>query len=527
MLFVLLSYALSTLSPYLNGVFVDFLITNKSVERIVGFASVVAAIGITVAILSYFAGMTTVKVSYNVAYLVLKDLIGTYEHADLLFLEKLDATYTTQRMFTDSNVVSKFVIGSFLSVPLNALVAVFISTLFFIINPLLSLIALSLAIAYFLLFWKARKPLYRASMTKKEADSTFFGAINSQVDRVFDIQLRSDHNNSLTSLGLSFSSYFKSIVESSQITYLFSSADGVISASFQAFLLIFSGIQIATGMMTVGEFTMVNAYFSQLLGCAKYFINFIQQYQDSKASYDRIQEISLYPSRPEGDKSVDTITSIGIERLVFSYPSSGDANPQLISNLSTSFEPNIVYAITGSNGCGKSTLLKLIAGLYDSGGAITVDGLAFSEISGSDLRRNHLSIVPQKLYAPKEPVGQFISCYLDEEISAVEHLLRNSGGPLSEYSTFILARLSENCDSLSGGELRKLYLWLAVHKKYEVLILDEPSTGLDLLGKTELIEFISSIGKGRIVLIFTHDPDLIKISHRILDLEALLKNDRI
>ena len=63
------------------------------------------------------------------------------------------------------------------------------------------------------------------------------------------------------------------------------------AAGFQAVLLLVSGARIATGAMTIGEFTMINSYYSLLMSCGKYYIGVFQSLQETRASIARLNEI--------------------------------------------------------------------------------------------------------------------------------------------------------------------------------------------------------------------------------------------
>ena len=76
----------------------------------------------------------------------------------------------------------------------------------------------------------------------------------------------------------------------------------------------------------------------------------------------------------------------------------------------------------------------------------------------------------------------------------------------------------ENCQRLSGGELKKLYLNVALSKDSDFLILDEPTNDLDELSKHELINYLKMNPKKQGIIVSTHDKDLIDAADEIIRL---------
>ena len=253
------SFVMTAVFPFMNGLFVDFLIYDKSVDMVIRFALILAAVGALGVLLTYVAGIVFMRVTNETAFSVLADLVSRLERANLEVVEGMETGYTAQRVFADANAVTSFVITNYLSVILNGLLVAFVIVVFAYIDPWLVLLSSVLVAAYVALFFELKGPLYRTSLTKKEADSTFFNAISSQVEQVFDIQLRSDYEGSMAGLRAAFGQYLPIVMSAGKVSYLFSSIDGVISTVFQVVILLFAGVRIVQGEMTVGQLTMINA----------------------------------------------------------------------------------------------------------------------------------------------------------------------------------------------------------------------------------------------------------------------------
>lgn len=511
---LLASFFLSVISPYLNGVFLDFLTYNHVIEEVLKFSVLIATVGILGAIMSYFANMATTKILTKTAFSLLFKLTTHIEHMKLRYIEKQNAAYVTQRIFNDVIQVTTFVISNFLTAILYLIQMVGIAILFLYINPLLLILVVILLIPYILLFCLMKEPLYESLKQKKEADNSIFGNLASQINNVFYTQLNSSFEQNDKTFRQEFSYYLPHVLKANRLSYLFSSTDSVISTIFQSLMFIFGGIQIIYGKMSIGEFLMINSYFSLMLKSVKYFANIYKSYQDASSSYSRVTEFLQTPEMSNGNMEITQIQTIDIDKLSYRFTSQ-NGELKLFNDLSYSMAKGNVYAIVGANGSGKSTLLKILAGLYESENAIYINSHPLFHINMDVVRQELYSIVPQKLLVPSGTVQSYLAETLAVPKQSVSATLEGSC-ELKSYAESIMLLLDNECKTLSGGELRKLHLWLAVNKRSNVLFLDEPSTGLDEKSKEDLIDYLRGDPLHRIIVVMTHDSDMIKAADHIL-----------
>lgn len=391
---IILSFAVSSAAPYLNGKFIDLLTVSKDIHLIVQFALIIVGVGVVGALLSYCSNLTTVKVLTKTTMASIYEGMDNLLETDLVIAEKLDFSYITQRLFQDANVITSFVLSNFLSIFLNGILIVGVLYCFFVIDPLLCLIVVVVLIPYIVLFLALKKPLFDSSEKKKEADSRLFGSIHSIVEQVFSIQLNSRFSGAKKEAQASFTNCFPFILKAGRLSYLFSSIDSIIQTVFQSVLFIFAGIQIAVGNMTVGEFVMINSYFALLLRAVKYYTAIYKQYQDSLASYKRMRAILAYPKILNGEIEIDAINTIEVQNLNYGF---SDQKHMVFSNANCVFKKGESYSIIGENGEGKSTLFKI---LRDAIAKNHNEQCAFCYIWGTNYREyENATVVRQCLYS--------------------------------------------------------------------------------------------------------------------------------
>lgn len=517
---IIITFLIMSISPYLTGSFVDFMINNKDVHRVVYLSSIIMLIGIAGVVLAYCKNTLSVKITSQVSFDLLRDITKHFEKVKLSIVETIDSTYLTQQINTDVNVITGFVISNIIPMFMNVILVMAIICLFISINKYLLVLMVVLIVPYIILYANMHQPLYEKFLDKKEADSKFFSKFSSQICQIFNIQLHSLYEVSEKELNHAFGNYLPVLVGAKKIEYIFTSVDSIIATIFQSIMFVIGGISIIHGGMTIGQFTMINTYFGMFLKIVKYYIGYIKELQDSKASFSRIIKIMSYDSLEKGNANVETLEKLSLKNLTFSYLVKGTENV-IINKFTCDFYKGKKYAIIGPNGCGKSTLLKIITGLYtEFEGDLEVNGIKMKELDWDKLRKEKFSVVPQRLYLSSDSVIEFLEKGLAKSKKNICITLEKDQEELSEFITTIKMNIDKSCENLSGGELRKINLWMALHKKSDVLILDEPTIELDKSSKEELFEYLKNRIQNKLLIVLTHDKELMGISDYVVDLNS-------
>ena len=184
-------------------------------------------------------------------------------------------------------------------------------------------------------------------------------------------------------------------------------------------------------------------------------------------------------------------------------------------------------ALIGPNGCGKSTLLRAACGLLPlQGGQVLLDGAELSALSRKE-RARRLAFLPQSRPAPdltaralalhgRFPYLGYPRVYRKEDYAAAEEALRVSG------AAALSARL---LPELSGGERQKAYLAMALSQDAPTLLLDEPTTYLDIGAQLELMQLLRNLReRGKTVAAVLHDLGL---AFRFADRVVLLQGGAV
>lgn len=505
---MLVNFIMSCVMPALNGYFLDSLISNHGYAQVFVLAALVALLGIFAAILSYALQVLVAKLVLEVSTHILNRASIAFEKKDLREIEETDPAYVSQLISSDSNNVASFVVNNFLTFGLNIILLVIIAGVLYRINLLFLFVCAVSLFMYCILYKVLRKPFYNASLSNKEGLSRLFSTVNGELSQAFEIKCNELYLQSDQVIQSAVCRYMPVFMKANRISNLFTSCDGLISSICKGVILLISGIEIISGRMTVGEFTMINAYCSMAFSCFKYLLNYLKSYQDALVSYNRLNEtarsdepsVSKMPLSHQVELP-QKIHTILLKDLKFGYEGSPlFAIPHFVMKQGGS------YAIVGDNGVGKTTFVKVILGLYHADGILWINGCNCADVDLSSMRRERFAVCAQNAYVPDESVEEYLRRFAPD--GSLDHL-----DCLEKHLPLICADIKrlhhDNCRSLSGGEFRKVRVLSALHKNSDVVIMDEPTNDLDEPSKEELVHYISANPNGQMFIIVSHDLKLI------------------
>lgn len=182
---------------------------------------------------------------------------------------------------------------------------------------------------------------------------------------------------------------------------------------------------------------------------------------------------------------------------------------EIVHNLSLEIPEGKVTAIIGPNGCGKSTTLKALSRILPYKGSVTFKGSEMSALSQREFAKS-LAILTQSPQAPSDlTVNDLV------EMGRFPHrgFLGRGGKDDKEHVEWALAQTGVTAmrnrllNTLSGGERQRAWIAMALAQRPEVLLLDEPTTYLDICHQLEIMQLITRLNQelGLTVVMVVHD----------------------
>lgn len=438
----------------------------------------------------------------------------------ILYFKNLDSAYLNQRINSDSNTLISFVLSNFLDILINALTLIIVFYISFKINRKLTMILIPLIPLYLAIYFVFKKPLFKSGYELKEKQNKFFSKMNEQLYNINLIKLNSTFEESQKQLRTSFSTMFESLLKYTRISYIFSSSDSMTMIISQIIIFFFGGMEIINENLTIGQFTIIISYFSMIMGCISYYLNLGKSYQDALVSYNRLEEILNETKEINGDKRINSIDTIVLKEVCFSY----DDTNNIIDNFNYTFKKGNIYGIIGQNGTGKSTFINLILGLFNNyyKGKIYYNSIELKKLDMYYIRKRIIGISEQEPALINDTIGKNVTYGIDiYNYDDIEEVLKSLNLDINKFQDGLNTNIYEAANNISGGEKLKISLARTFLKNPDMIILDEPTSALDV-NSIEKLEFIlKEIKKDKIIIIVTHNRDILDILDEIIDLNVV------
>ncbi|HLS39720.1 MAG TPA: ABC transporter ATP-binding protein [Ornithinicoccus sp.] len=316
-----------------------------------------------------------------------------------------------------------------------------------------------------------------------------------------------------------------------------------IQAQFSFVIAVFEGLTIAAvvwlgyylitqELLTAGVLVLFVLLIQNMFKPSRKIVSEWYKVGKLLASTERIAELlerePAVKDAPDARPAPRLSGRLSFENVTFAYhpeyenPGEGEAKT-VLHDISFETAPGEVVALIGPSGAGKSSIAQLVPRLYDpDSGTVRIDGIDVRELTLASLR-SQVSLVLQETMLLSGTVAENIAYGIDdptrEEIERAARLA-NAHDFITELPDGYDTVLGEKGSTLSGGQRQRIAIARAFIRHAPVLVLDEPTTGLDPQSSAQVIEALRTLMHGTSTLIISHDLDLIRCADRLLVLDG-------
>jgi ATP-binding cassette subfamily B protein len=293
--------------------------------------------------------------------------------------------------------------------------------------------------------------------------------------------------------------------------------------------------ELSQGRLTIGGLIVFLVYLSQLYGPIRGLSELLSTFYEASAGAERV--IEFFDQKPSVREKEDAITlthaqgHIEFDSVDFRYPGKKRKAQQgkkrlALSEVSFEVGPGEVLALVGPSGSGKSTITKLLLRFYDpnkaGGGAIRLDGHDLRELTLNSLRDN-VAVLLQETLVFAGSVRENIAYGKPGGASEKEII---AAAKAADAHKFIKA-LPEGYETLIGqkgrllseGQRQRVAIARAMIRDAPILVLDEPTTGLDAKSSETVMEPLGRLMEGRTTIVISHNLLTVREATNIVVLE--------
>ena len=421
---------------------------------------------------------------------------------------------------TAKGIESLLTIALITFVPICALFA-FSLMILWSIYPTIGMIFFSWMMVHGIITWKMSLFSLVNSKVFAQAKSTLHGKIVDSLANIFTMQTFCRHQYEK----LYLKNYQEKEILSEQhaLRYLervklYLGISGILALFIT---LGVSYIEWSKGLISTGDMTFIIVLLLNMTGYLWYIsmeaVRFLEEFGVIKENLESLLEAKSNQKRSSQKELKIDRGSISVHNLFFGY----DSNVPVLKDINMRVEGREKVGITGMSGSGKTTLMNLILGHFSlQQGSILIDGQNIEELSPETIRKQ-ISVVPQNPGLFHRSVKENI-CYGkpdatdDEIISAAkiagchDFILHLNHG----YETIV----GEKGDKLSGGQKQRIAIARALLKDAPILILDEPTSSLDMKTEEQFMANLLEYVQDKTLLLITHRLDISNRLDRIIRL---------
>jgi ABC-type multidrug transport system ATPase subunit len=279
--------------------------------------------------------------------------------------------------------------------------------------------------------------------------------------------------------------------------------------------------RVASGAIGPGELVVMVSYANKVYKPMRTIARQVGRIPRAMARAERIAEVlaadEVLEERPGAYIGPPAKGALTLDSVSFSY----EPDRPALLNVSLEIGAGTKLALVGRSGAGKSTVAALIARFYDpDSGRVLIDGRDVRDCSLTWLRRQ-VGLVLQDTVLFSGTVAENIAYGVDTTRDQVESAAKAAGahGFISQLPGGYDTDLGPRGVGLSGGQRQRIAIARTILRDPAILILDEPTTGLDAESEAEVLDGLSSLMRGRTAVIISHSPQLLDRADRAVAIE--------
>jgi len=487
---------------------------GKDRLAILSFAAMaVLAIALVGALSSY----TEKYLTTSVGQWVMHDLRRTlYHHVQRLSLAYHDQKRTgdlISRVTSDIDAIQSLISTTLLGLVVNVLTLVGMIAVMFYLSWQFTLIALLVAPALFVVVYSFTRRIKQATRAVRRKEGEVVSVLEEVLSsiRVVKAFAREDYEQqrfeqqSLESVEMA--------LRARGIKAKLAPLVEVIVAAGTCLVLWYGARLVLAGELTSGELLVFLLYLGKMYKPMRELSKMTDTLSKAAIGFERVREVLETEMQvrdlPNARVAPRFKGRIEFDHITFGY----EENRLVLKNLSLQIEPGQLAALVGPTGAGKSTIISLIPRFYDpSSGQVRIDDQDVRNFKIKSLRQQ-ISFVLQESLLFRAPIWQNIAYGKPE--AAREEIVR--AAELANASEFI-DKMPEGYDTLigergvtlSGGQRQRIAIARAIIRNSPILILDEPSTGLDAASEQLVFDALARLMESKTSIVIAHRLATIK-----------------
>ncbi len=519
--------------PILVGVAVDLLsgtdrslygldLTPNDTRSIVIIAIGMGLLAIAKVVIGYMHTISSALLGRQMVEAARRDMAEATMQMTLDERRRFNSGDLLDRSLADSKGLRSFVQNVVIRLVSNTLRAIYPVTLMFLIDPIMALVVLAVIPLQSGFSGLLQRRLHRQTRAARMREAAHTSAVKESIDGWNSVISVGGQDWVTTELKASASAAEDAKIEKKHTTAQISAVINLCTSfgiaacyAIGGWRIINSGIigndtATISGALTLGTLTTFIGVAKKTYAPFQAYTKIVSSYRTGIVNLERISEVLDAPMqdpRPNGPVLNLTDGNIDIDDVSFRYDAEAT---RVLSGLTGRIPGRALTVISGPSGTGKTTLLRMLMGLdVPESGTISIDGQDINTARLSSVRST-MALVPQEPMLFTGTLGE--NLLFGNPSASTEKLLDacHKAGLLElvrELPKGLDTDVGSGRHMLSGGQLRRMAIARALLRNPGVLLLDEPTTGLDQLRSEQVLDTLRSISAETTVIMVSHRRD--------------------
>ncbi|MGX1270876.1 ABC transporter ATP-binding protein [Streptomyces phaeoluteigriseus] len=521
---VVVSALAETASILLFAELTDNALKAGSLDAFWGPAGAWLAVAVLGALVGYLGNSLA---TWTAERFVLRLRAGVFRHVQDLpphFFQKHRQGDLVERLTGDVEAIEQLVVSGVVGTVSAAFSAVFYAAAALWLRWDLALVTFVLAPLFLLAARRFTGRVKEASQDERVADGAITSVVEESLGNIVLTQAYNRQGDEARRLDREARAWMRASVRGARLSEMYEQFVEVVETLCVLTVIGLGVWEISADRMTLGRLLAFAAFVGYLYPPVRSLGQLGLTLTAATAGARRLNEI--LDAEPSVADPVTPVRAwpvrgrVGFHEVSFRHPGATHAS---LEEVTFTAPPGELVLITGPSGAGKSTLSKLLTRFYDpSAGVITLDGVPLPDVPLAFLREQ-VTLLPQETLILNGTVRENIACgrpgATDKDIeraarAAAAHAFITA---LPEgYDT----RIAPGTAALSGGQLKRVTIARAMLRAAPVLILDEPTAGLDAVAARQIMHPLRRLMSHRTTILITHDLTLAPDADHILVVDA-------
>ena len=467
----------------------------------------VLVIALLDAVCTYGEKWVTTTVGQWVTHDLRRRLYAQVQRLSLAYHDQSKTGDLISRVTSDIDAIQTFIVSGLLSIVVDVATIVGMIAVLFWLSWRLTLVAMTVVPVLFAIVYTYTRRVKKFSREVRKHEGKMLSVVQEVLGSIRVVKAFARENYEVQRLEGESLETVEAALKARKLKARLVPAVSIVTGIGTCLVLYFGGMNALAAGVTGGTITVFLSYIKSMYKPMQDISKIMDSYSKADVGYERIKEViesdGEMRDAPDAKPAPKLRGDIDFEHVSFSYT----PERKILEDINLHVEAGTTVALVGPTGSGKSTLVNLIPRFYDATeGVVRVDGIDVKKLKQKSLR-DQISLVLQDTVLFSGTIWDNIA-YGRPEATYQEIVAAANTANALEFIDKLPQKfdttVGERGITLSGGQRQRIAIARAVIRNSPILILDEPSSGLDAESEQLVFEALDRLMHGKTAIVIAH-----------------------